>query len=78
MDNNYEEIYDQAGFFAEIWDQLPEEFTKGEEPVSPWGTAITSHSMVFIDFSDDVAPCLLCNKLSVNGICENCLSKNDK
>ena len=52
MDNNYEEIYDQAGFFSAVWSQLPEEFTNNK----PTGHPLESYAMVIWDLSDESAP----------------------
>lgn len=68
MDNNkdYEEIYDQAGFFADIWEQLPEAFTK---PLPEHeGENTTSIGMVIWDCST--------NKTMLLATCSKCHSKN--
>ena len=52
MENNYEEIYDQAGFFSAVWSQLPEEFTNN----TPTSYPTESYKMVIWDVSDENIP----------------------
>lgn len=66
--DNYEEIYDQAGFFADVWEQLPEAFKK---PLKPWSETITSHSMIIWDVSSDESI-----KIASENMCPECRSKN--
>ena len=60
LNNKYSEIYDQAEFFASIWEQLPEEFKiKHDGENSP----TTSHRLVIWDCSAEIDDNIKCDNV---------------
>lgn len=77
MKNDYEEIYDQAGFFQEVWEQLPETFRNPTNKDKKRNDVLESYSMVIYDTTSSNKTELVCKKCkSVNvtydGICLIC------